>query len=135
MKQRALLSTVLACLLMLGLAGDASAGLQWCEADPAVVIATPRGSTVVVYLTNGVEGVQRAPSALTAETSYTAEPTPDGQGTHVHLFVLTRSYAFDSDFAVYSVASSGPSKTGTIYDAAEGRSDTPVELVFDLPVP
>jgi hypothetical protein len=134
MKRRLVLSAVLAGLLTIGLTGDALASLQWCEADPAVVITTPRGERVVVYVANRVDGAQGLPSAVTAEMSYTAEPTPDGKGTHVRLMVQVRSYVFRS-FDVHSVASSGPSKSGTIYDEADGRSDTPLELVFDLPVP
>jgi len=135
MRLRLLLSTVLVCLLLTGLAPTASAGEQWCEWDPVVVITTPGGSTVPVYLTNRVASPEHLPFAVLAETRYTAEPTPDRRGTHVHLFVLIRSGALVGSSATHSIASSEPFKGGTVYAQASGHTGRPMELVFDLAVP
>lgn len=132
MQLRLLASAMLAAVLTASLGSGAAAGDQWCEWDPVVVITTPGGSIVPVYVTNGAEGAEHSPAVLVARMSYTAQPTWDGGGTLVHLTVVIPGDHF-GDFAAASVVSSGPLKTGTIFAGTTGRSNAPMQMVFALP--
>jgi hypothetical protein len=136
MRTRFLLSALLVCLLAATPAPGASASAQWCETDPVVVITTPRGERVPVYVTNGAEGgPERMPAVLTAKMSSTAEPghTWGGRGTHVHLYVVVQADGSDEPFATRTVASSGPYKSGVIYGQGTGLSGRAMEVMFNLP--
>ena len=132
--KRAFLSAV----LLVGAAGAPSTAFaadEWCEGDPAVVVVTPRGNAVTVFVTNGAEGLERLPYLALASISYTAVPTRDGSGTTVRMEVLVPSAISGSEFRTRSVASTGPLKTGVVLDSAEGRSGSPMRFKFLLPVP
>lgn len=136
MQLRLLASAMLVAVLTASLGSGAAAGDQWCEYDPVVVITTPQGAQVPVYVTNGAAGgPEYAPAVLAAQMVYTAEPGHNwgGQGTHVHLYVVVPSDGSGNSVATRSVASSGPAKSGVIYGKATGVSGQVMELMFNLP--
>jgi hypothetical protein len=115
------------------LAPAAHAGDQWCEDDPLVVIKTPGGSLVALYVTNAALGVEHLPAVLLAKIDYTVSRA--GPSTNVHMTVTIPSDMFDSHFPTRSTVSTGPLATGTIYATAEGESGKAMRMQFILPVP
>jgi hypothetical protein len=105
----------------------------WCEVDPAVVVTTPAGNTVVVYVVNG--GPLEHALQLAAPTiSHTVAPLAGGAATQVKLSVLVA----DPDghaHPVQSQAWSGPAMTGTLYASASGAAGKALQLTFRVEVP
>ena len=130
---RLLLVAVLA-LVLLGPPTAVGASEQWCETDPLVVIDTPGGSRVLVYVTNGALGTEHLPAVLAAHMSYTAQPAEGGRATRVTLDVRIPDDDFGRGFPTRSVVSTGPLKTGRIYAAAGGVSGQPMRMTFTLAV-
>lgn len=121
--------------LFLAACAPASAALasdQWCDDDPPVVIHTPAGALVTVYVTNGALGVQHLPAVQLA--SIATDVSPAGGGTLVRMHVLIPGDAFDSAFPTRSVVSTGPFATGTIHAQASGSSGRSMTMTFTLPV-
>ncbi len=139
MNTRLLLAGIgLSLLLLLGLrdAPAAFAGDTWCYTDPAVIITTPAGNVVPVYVTNGAYGLVHLTSLETAQISYRAEPAHrHGSGTDVVIQVTVPNDLFGSGYPVSSTVSSGPFATGTIYATAAGSAGSPATLSFYLDVP
>ncbi len=133
--RRFLLAVIMVVALLSTLAPGTSAGAKWCEEDPLVLIETPGGSTVPVYVTIGALGTEHLVAVLLATISYTAKPTDGGRGTQVHLDVVVPDDAFGSHFETRAAASTGPMVTGTIYDTTYGYSGEVMRLVFKLDVP
>ena len=111
------------------------AGAQWCDTDPLVLIETPGGATVPVYVTNGALGTEHLPAVLLAAMTYTASPTDGGSATLVKLDVVVPDDEFASHFPTRSVASTSPMATGAIYASTTGYSGEVMRLVFKLDVP
>jgi hypothetical protein len=131
----ALSLVALACLFALP-AAPASAGAEWCEDDPLVVMTTPRGKTVEVWVTTYAQGAQYAPNLDAATITHAAKPARvgDGRGTRFDLFVVVPEYAGDGRFRTRAVVSSGPNATGTIYDSDEGWSGKTLRLRVEFAV-
>jgi len=128
----------LSLLLLLGLGGapPASAGDTWCYTDPAVVITTPAGNPVLVYVTNGAYGLEHLTSLETAQITYQAEPAhPNRSGTDIMMQVTVPNDLFGSGYPASSTVSSGPLATGTVYATATGSAGSPMTLFFHLDVP
>ena len=121
--------------LLLAPAPPARASAEWCEFDPLVVIITPRGALVPVFVTNGAQGAEHMLAAQLAEMRYTAQPTRSGEATQVRLSVLIRDDLFGKDFPTRSTASAGPLATGAIHARTSGVSGDEMELTFVLDVP
>jgi hypothetical protein len=134
MLQRRLVSGLLIALFLVAFtpASVATASDQWCEDDPPIVIHTPGGALVTLYVTDSALGAQHLPAVQLA--SITADASPTGSGTLVHVQVLVRSDAFDGHFAIRSVVSTGPFATGTIEATASGFSGQTMAMAFTLPV-
>jgi hypothetical protein len=130
---RLLAAAVLSFVLTVGVVAGAGAGMEWCEADPVVIITTPGGSTVPVYVTNGAEGVEHAPALVLARMSYSAAPVSDGHGTLVRLDVVVPGDQFATDYATRSKISSGPLGSGTLYATTTGWSNKVMQMSFVLP--
>ena len=133
--RRFLLAAIVAVALLLALAPGMSAGAKWCDEDPLVLIQTPGGSLVPVYVTVGALGTEHLPAVLLAAITYTAKPVHDGRATHVQLDVVLPDDEFASHFETRATASTGPMATGTIYDSTYGYSGEVMRLVFKLDVP
>src|SRR5688572_14713720 len=126
---RRALASLLAGGLALGSAGGVSAAEQWCETDPLVVIATPSGNLVPVYVTTGAEGLRLAQAQLAA-IEYTVSPAESGRATRVSMTVTVPVALDGVRFATRSVVSTGPLKTGTILASVSGTSGHAMRMEF-----
>jgi len=79
----ALLSILVAVLLVAGLAPGASASDGWCDTDPVLLITTPGGSQVPVFVNTGAWGAEHLPAAQIARIGYTATPKGSDKATAV----------------------------------------------------
>lgn len=132
---RFLRSSFFALALMLAIMPVALASSQWCEADPILLVTTPSGSIVPVYVTTAGDGVEHLATVTAARLSYTASPTADGKKTLVTVTVFVSNDLFGSSFATTSTVSSGPLATGTIYASASGTSGQALKMTFFLDQP
>ncbi len=122
-------------LCLLAWAPSAAAAGEWCEFDPVVLVITPGGAIVPVFVTNGAQGVEHLAGAQLAEMRYSAQPAKSGAATQVQLRVLIRGDLFDKRFPTRSTVSSGPLATGHIFARADGVSGDTMQLAFVLDVP
>jgi hypothetical protein len=121
--------------LLAGSRADALAGEQWCETDPLVVITTPNGAPVPVFVTNGAAGIEHLVYAQLAEIRYTTGSVEGAAATLVRMTVTVPSGIGGSRFETSSVVSTGPLKTGTILAATKGMSDQTMRMEFKLDTP
>jgi hypothetical protein len=125
-----------AALLCLGvLAPAVSAGDDWCSTDPAVVIHTPGGNTVVVHLTDSALGSEHAAALRDAEITQTVQTVSNQPATDVEIQVVVPDDAFATGFRTQSVASTQPDGAGTVLASDEGKSGQTMKLRFRLDVP
>jgi hypothetical protein len=133
---KVLLSALCAAVLVWGApASTATAMESWCEDDPPVVIITPGGSMVIVYVTSGAIGLEHLVALQLATIRHTVTPANGGLATHVDMTVEVPNDLFASGFPTRTTVSSGPFKLGTIHGTAMGRSGEPMHVAFQLPVP
>lgn len=135
---RGLLLVMLLFAAALGPAGTARAGAEWCDTDPLLLIRTPAGRFVPVYVRVGAQGSEHLPAALAASlfaTTDTAQTTAGGRATRVTVTVTIPDDAFGSDFPTRAMISTEPLGIGTVYDSTEGTSGAPLALRFTLDVP
>jgi hypothetical protein len=123
-----------AVLLWTAPASTASAMESWCEDDPPVLIVTPGGATVVVYVTTGAMGLEHLPAVQLATIRHSVKSAKGGLATRVDMTVEVPNDVFASNFPTRTTVSSGPFKTGTVYATATGRAGEPMRLAFQLPV-
>ncbi len=130
--KRYFLAALLAALSLALLSAPAGAGEQWCEDDPLVVITTPGGAKVPIYVTNAALGLDHLPAVQLATISYTAKSA--GSSTLVQMNVTIPDDLFDSHFATRTTASTGPLATGTVLATASGFSGAAMNMQFMLDV-
>jgi hypothetical protein len=132
-------SVVIVVLLMVTMQAPlVQASDGWCDTDPIMVIRTPAGRLVPVYVTVGAQNLLFTPNTLLGSLvlSYTAVPTKDGTATRVAAVVnVPSSPLYGSSFATRNTASTGAYGTGLIYAQASGVSGQPTTLKFVLPYP
>ena len=121
-------------------AQPALAGEEWCEFDPAMLLTTPHGNQLLVYVTQFGVGLQHLVDLEAATLSYAAGSSnrPDGDGTLDTVFsisVTIPSDPIDGAFSTMVKVSSGPDATGTIYASVNGTSGVTSTLVFTVPLP
>jgi hypothetical protein len=121
--------------LLAALAGPVAAGEEWCDTDPLLLIRTPAGAIVPVYVTSGALGVEHQAAVLLVTTQYTAQSVQGGRATLVQVSDTVPSDVFAASFATRFVVSSGPMGTALIYGQATGTSGQPMALSFTLAVP
>lgn len=131
----ALLSILVALLLVAGLAPGASASDGWCDTDPVLLITTPGGSHVPVFVNTGAWGAEHLPAAQIARIGYTATSKGNDKATNVTVTVVVPSDAFSPSFATRSGVSTGAFQTGTIYAQTTGYSAQTMTMQFVLPMP
>jgi len=129
-----LLSVLLAALLLVGIAPGVTAMEEWCEDDPPVVITTPGGASVPVYVTSGALGVEHLPAVQLAQISYTVKPVQGGQATQVTMHVLVQNDVFGSNYQTRSTVSVLPWGTGTVYASTGGHAGQTMDMTFQLGV-
>src|SRR5688500_14139520 len=128
---RFLMAIMIATLLLLP-TQPVGASAEWCEFDPLVLVVTPGGAIVPVFVTNGAQGLEHLLAAQLAEMRHTVYPDKSGAATLVRLQVLIRGDLFGKDFPTRSTASTGPLATGTILARASGVSGETMVLIFVL---
>ena len=133
--RRAGLAALLGVLAGAAPVGVAQAGEQWCETDPLVVIRTPSGELVPLFVTNGAAGVEYLALVQLARMDYTTVSVEGARATLVRLLVIVPSTWDGRRFATSSVVSTGPLKTGTVLASASGQSGLPMRLEFRLDRP
>src|SRR6266542_4059813 len=128
--RRAVLIPLVVLALVIGTRADAGAGEQWCETDPLVVVTTPGGAAVALYVTNGAAGVEQLAAVQLADISYTTLTTDGGSATLVHMTVTVPTGLDGSPYDTSSVVSTGPLKTGVILASVRGSSGLPMRMDF-----
>ena len=123
-------------VLLLGVSGPSPvAAAEWCDTDPLIVVVTPGGTLVPIFVTNGALGIEHLLAATLASIGYTAVPGAQPGATDVEIRVLVQDDLFGEHFPTRTVASTGPLGTGAIYARAESRSGQAMVMRFTLPIP
>jgi hypothetical protein len=135
MKRRLAVALVLALMPMVALAPAASASEDaWCDADPLVVIRTPKGNTVAVFNTNGVKGLKHQAALLLADVDYTVQSIDGGKKTLVKMQVTLPNGLHGSGFETRAKISTGPMGTLDVLAAGDAVTGKPIKLEFVLDV-
>jgi hypothetical protein len=126
--------------VMLVVASPAAAALAsdgWCDTDPILVVHTPAGNLVPVYVNVGAQSLLFAPNTLLGAlvVSYTAAPTSGGAATKVTVVVTVPSLLLDQSFATRNIVSTGAFGTGTVYAYTSGLSGEAMTSTFKLLYP
>jgi hypothetical protein len=129
---RLLLVMVSALVLLVGLVPGTSAGDEWCEVDPVVVIRTPGGSVVPVYVNIRAQGLEHLAAIQQAQVSHTTQSTDGGTATLVRMTVMVPGDQFSDRYPVQVVVSTSPARTGTTLASAKGYSEQDLRLPFKL---
>jgi hypothetical protein len=133
--RRLLLAIVAAFVLCAAVAPATSASDQWCEDDPLIVVVTPGGGVVPLYVTKMALGLEHLVAVQTAAVNYSVKSVGGGTATMVQVTVLIRNDIFGSDYPTRAVMSTGPLMTGVVLADASGYSGQPLQLQFRLDVP
>jgi hypothetical protein len=115
----------------------ALAANHWCDTDPVVMIQTPAGRLVPVYVNIGADSATYTPDILLSlsQISYSVAPTKTGGATLVKVHVTVPTYLTAWSFQTRVTDSSGAFGSGTVYAQVYGLSDQPMTSVFTLPYP
>jgi hypothetical protein len=128
------LSLVVLLLVLAAQAPFASASNTWSDTDPVVVIATPGGHLVSVYVDNGTDGTEHLPAAQLAKMTYTVNSVTAGGATMVTLTSTVPCDATGTGWATRAIPSSAPFATGTVYGVVYATCGQPMTVKFKLPV-
>jgi hypothetical protein len=136
---RVLLSALAAVLLAMSVpTTSAQAGAEWCDTDPLILIRTPDGQIVLVFILVGARGLEHLPAAQAASllaTSHTVESTSGGRATQVTVTVEVPDDLFERGFPTRAAITSGPLGSGKVHADTEGKSGQPMILRFTIPIP
>jgi hypothetical protein len=105
---RSLIAFMLAALLFVGFTASVpqvGAMEEWCEDDPPVVLTTPAGNQVLVYVTSGALGIQHLPSVQVAQIVTGVQPANGGAATQVTTRVTVLNDVFGSDYPTRTTVS------------------------------
>jgi hypothetical protein len=133
--RRLALAFLIAAPLLFVLASSPVVAAEWCDTDPLVLIKTPGGTLVPVFVSSGALGAEHLPAVLLASIDYSTQAIAGGGATRVHLDVTVPDDLLGWHFPTRTVASTGPLATGTIYASATGYSGRTMTLTFTLDVP
>ena len=103
---------------------------DWCDVDPPVLIRTPRGSHVIVFVANAGP-IEHIVTLALPHVEQHVTPTTDYPGTEVRLLVTSA----DSHGHGHTMASevwTGPARTGERLSQRAGVMGHPIEHVFRL---
>ena len=129
-----MLSNAVAVLGVGVLAPAVSAADEWCADDPAVVIRTPGGNTVVVHVVNEALGTEHAAAVRKAAIT-TSTRRAGASATEVEIQVTVPNDASAAGFSTRTSASTLPWGRGTLLATATGKSGRAMKLRFRLDVP
>jgi hypothetical protein len=127
------LSLVLLPLVFVAQALPASAANTWSDTDPVVLITTPGGHVVSVYVDNGTNPADHIAAAQLAQMTYSVKSTNSGDATMVTLTSTVPCDASGSGWETRVIPSSAPFATGTVYGQALGTCGQPMTVQFKLP--
>ncbi|MGN6700023.1 MAG: hypothetical protein ACTHMR_17855 [Thermomicrobiales bacterium] len=133
MRRALLAACAAACHFCLFIA-PTSAAAEWCETDPLVILTTPQGNSVPVYVTEYAHGAQYQPNLDGTIITSAATGTRAG-GTQFDMHVTVPEAPVAGHFATRAIASTAPSGAGVVYDTASGRSGLVLHLTFTVAVP
>jgi hypothetical protein len=137
--RRQFLGALAAVLPLAAWAQPVHAGEEWCEDDPPLLLTTPHGHQLLVYVTQFGLGLQHLVDLEAATLSYASTSTnrPDGArefATVFHVFVTIPDDPIDGSFAAKVMVSTGPMASGTCYASTSGSSGTTFDLGFTVPL-
>jgi hypothetical protein len=107
----------------------------WCDTDPILVVRTPAGRLVPVYVNVGAKSLLFTPNTLLSSIlpAYTAVPSANKTGTTVSVTVTVPKLVLDVSFATRSMVTTGALGTGSVYASTTGVSGQALITKFDLP--
>jgi hypothetical protein len=125
-------------LVLLGMTSPPAVALAsdgWCDTDPILVIRTPAGRLIPVFVNVGARNLLFTPNTLLGAVapSYSATPTRDPLATSVTVKVTVPTLLFEASFATRSTISTGAFGTGTVYASTYGVSGESLTSTFQLP--
>lgn len=127
-------------LLVIMLAGATQAPVAlasdgWCDTDPILVIHTPAGRLVPVYVMVGAKSLLFTPNTLLGSLvlSYTAVPSGNGPTTRVTIGITVPASPLVQSFATRDTVSTGAFGAGTVYAYATGVSGSKTTVSFQVP--
>ena len=135
---RVLLIALVVVVTLLAPAAPAHAAAEWCDTDPLLLIRTPDGGVVTVYLLVGALGAEHLPAVLAASLLAATEPLEATEGRRALRVIATVTVPndlFGPGFPTRALVTSGPLGSGAVYAATEGASGAPMTLRFTLPMP
>jgi hypothetical protein len=133
-----MLIALLVLVATIGTVTPGYAAAEWCDTDPLLIVVTPAGQPVPVFLLVGAQGLEHLPAALAASlvaVTVPVETIDAGPATRATVTVTVPNDLFERGFPTRALVSSGPLGSGTIYATAEGVSGAPMTLRFTLPIP
>jgi ABC-type microcin C transport system permease subunit YejE len=139
-----------ALLVLVTLAPTSLAAEDWCSDDPLMVLATPDGSAVPVYVLTSAP-IGHIGSVMAATYRYSADhyvrDAAGDLGTVFTIYVTVPNDPISGPFGLYDAVNSGPATGGSVegyqmavasgitYVSTSGTSGTAVALTFDYPQP
>ena len=130
---------LLALFLWLGLtlapqAPVAHASDGWCDTDPILIVRTPAGRLVPLYVMVGAQTPLLTANTLQGSVvlSYSTWHTKKGETSGVSVIVTVPSFLAWS-FATRQTVSTGAWGSGQVYAFEYGVSGVPTTLTFELP--
>jgi hypothetical protein len=129
------LSCLALLLLLAAQAPPASAANTWSDTDPILVIITPAGNAVSIYVDNRALGTEHLAAAQAAKMSYTVNAVSSGLDTMVALTSVVPCDAFSSNFNTGVIASTGAFATGTVFGATYATCGHAMTVQFKLGKP
>lgn len=139
-----------ALLVLVALAPTSLAAEDWCSDDPLMVLATPDGSAVPVYVLTSAP-IGHIGSVMAATYRYTADhyvrDAAGDLGTAFTVYVTVPNDPISGPFGLHDAVNSGPAAgasieddqmavaSGYTYVATSGTSGTAVALSFTYPQP
>ena len=129
------LALVLLVLVFVAQALPASAANSWSDTDPVMVITTPGGRTVPVYMNNGVDGAQHLPAAQVARMGYSAKWVQSANAVKVTVTSNVPCDAFGTGWATRLRPSEGAFGTILLYGEAYGVCGQDMTVTFTITGP
>jgi hypothetical protein len=139
-----------ALLVMVTLAPTSLAAEDWCSDDPLLVLATPDGSAVPVYVLTSAP-IGHIGSVMAATYRYSADhyvrDAAGDLGTVFTIYVTVPNDPISGPFGLYDAVNSGPATGGSVegyqmavasgitYVSTSGTSGAEIALTFDYPQP
>jgi hypothetical protein len=120
-------------LFLAGSVSPAFAGETWCDVDPAVLLITPGGHLVAVYVVDAGP-IQHTTSLLAPRITATTRAAQGGTATDVTLDIVVPNDLLGSGYAVSSEVWSGPARLGTRYAQQSGFAGQTMQLRFRLDI-